>query len=184
MFYYIYWEPRIFTQFKCVFSVKIHNFSLGHWFGLKFNWIHWNNDCHFNTLDFVVFFSYWKSAFFLSKNLCNCIWCFWKYLLLRKLGQDLYFPFTWMLLQHSIVPFPHAWWAIKLLTYFALKEKFKTGELLCQKQSLCCAQSQNRNNTTWFMTHTSPTARLRIIITHQLNVNHLNGCFFKNTDIE
>lgn len=39
MFHYVYWESRIFTQFKCVFSVKIHNFHLGHWFDLRTNWI-------------------------------------------------------------------------------------------------------------------------------------------------
>lgn len=182
-FHYAYWKSRIFTHFKCVFSVKIHNFLLRHWFDLKSNWILWNNNYHFNTSDFVVF-SYWKLAFFLSKNLCKCTWCFWKYHLLKKLGEDLPFPFSWILLQLSIVPFPHAWWAIKLLTHdiFPRKRSLKQESNYVRSNPFAvCAQSQHRNSITWFTAqqHHSESSSLS-----SCNGNHLNGCFFKNMDIE
>lgn len=131
------------------------------------------------------FFSYWKSAFFLSKNLCRWAWCFWKYLFLRKLGEDLSFPFTWTLLQLPIVPSPHAWWAIKLLTYFPLKENFRRGECLCQKQNPSAVPSHSTGAISrglWLAAsqqHNSDSSALT-----SCNVNHLNGCFFKNTYIE
>lgn len=181
MFYYVFWESRISTQFKCVISVKIHNFPLGHWSDLKSNWILWNNDCYFNTFDFFVVFSYWKSAFFLSKNLYKCTW---KYLWLKKLGENLAFPFTWILLLLPEVPFPHAWWAIKFLTYFPLKEKLKQ-ESDCVRNNPCAVPSHSTETAshdlhlTAAQQHDSELSSLT-----SCNVNHLNGQFFKNTDIE
>lgn len=170
MFCYLYWKRRIFTQFKCALSVKIHNFHLRHWFDLKSNCILWNNYCNFNAFDFVVVFASWKWGFFLSTNLCRrCMWCFRKGDLYKRNSMCLSFPFTWTLLQLLIVWgfFPHTNEQSGFWQFFPQKENFKTEKQLCQEQSLF-VQSQHRNNITWLMTHSSPAVQLRITITHQV----------------
>lgn len=180
MFNCVYWESRIFTQFKCVFSVKIHNFLLGHWFDLKSNCILLNNDYHFYTFDFVAFFSYWKSVFFLSKNLCKCMWCFWKYLLLKKFCENLSFPFIWILPQLSIVPFPRAWWAVKLLTYdiFPWKRSLKQ-ESDYVRSNPSAVPTHSTETASRFTTHSSPTAWFRVPITHQLQCKSSEWMLFQ-----